>query len=109
MPSRKSLTKRELVQRILNGPFSLQREAVVLTYRISVPVEDYRSSAVIMELVPELGFLLNEYDADSAYAVVNGTMMPLTRPEADAIASKLRRTLWIHAETPDALRLTAGK
>ena len=109
MPRRRPRTKAKLIARILDGPFSVERDTLVLWYRLTLPEDSERRDAVVIALAPEFGFVLQEYDPDSAYAVVNGKAAPLTRWQADAIAARMRQILRVHGgvlhpRTPSRLR-----
>ena len=99
MPRRRPRTKAELIARIFDGPFSVERDAVVLWYRLTLPEDAERRDAVVIALAPEFGFVLQEYDADSAYVVVQGQIAPLTRWQADAVATRMRQMLRVHGGT----------
>jgi hypothetical protein len=85
------MTKRVFLARLQRGPITIEPVADVRWYRISIAGDSSPQRGVLIALVPEFGYILEDYDTDHARVDLDGKEYRLTRREADAIAARLRR------------------
>jgi hypothetical protein len=85
------MTKRAFLARLLKGPIAIEPVADVRWYRVSIAGDPSPQRGVLIALVPEYDYILEDYDTDHAHLDLDGKEYRLTRREADAIAARLRR------------------
>ena len=108
------MTKRELLARLLSEPISLEREAVVVRYQVSLATDRDHSRGVSIAIAPEFG-PLDGYGFDDAFACLDGKLVKLSMAEADAITHHVRQTFTLgrrqaveELKKPPAVRSLAG-
>lgn len=95
------MTKRRLLAEIRHGRASVEAKHGTKMYRITLSGSAGVSAQVRIALSADHGYAVEDYA--TACASINGELIPLTRKEADSIASLVAKTMK-KREHPPGLR-----